>query len=415
MLNPIRWEYFNGLRDRKKTFDDHVRPVYIGLTELLLADEARLEDAWETMERLKAVELQDFYQDECVASRMPADEIAAAPVPDRTALIYPIPLKDALVVLLRFSDGTRQMRVPVSEDRVREVARRFRESLESLDDGFMTDATALYDWLIRPAEKILAARRIDTLVVVPDGPLSLIPFSALNDGRGYLIETYAVGVVPAIRLTNVQAGRGATACKQRVLLNGLSEGQGGFGSLAHVPEELTGIQEEIGGKILLDDAFTSSALKTELERQAYDIVHMATHAVFEGSAVGSFLLTYDGRLTMDQLDGLIRFGKAQGRQMDLLTLSACETALGDERAAFGLAGIALKAGVRSALATLWETDDEAAARVVNVFYRHLGSPGVSKAAALQRAQVEVMADPRLRAPRFLGLIPDRGQLDVGDR
>ena len=398
VLNPIRWEYFNGLRDRKKTFDDHVRPVYIELTELLLADGARLEDAWDTMERLKAVELQNFYQDECVTTRLPADAGDGAAIPVRTALLYPVAMGDALVVLLRFSDGAAQVRVPVSEADVREVARRFREGVESLEDGFMDDGATLYDWLIRPAETLLAARRIDTLVIVPDGPLSLIPFASLTAGDRYLVESYAVGVVPAIRLTDLGAGPGDPAGKPRVLLSGLSEGQGEFTHLAHVPEELAAIQKTLGGKILLDDAFTSTALKRELERQVYDIVHMATHAVFGGSADGSFLLAHDGRLPMDQLDDLIRFGTAQGREMDLLTLSACETAVGDERAAFGLAGIALKAGARSALATQWKTDDEAAARVVHAFYRHLHAPGGSKAAALQRAQIEVMRDPDFSHP-----------------
>ena len=400
VLNPIRWEYFNGLRDRKKTFDDHVKPVYIALVELLLEDDTRLEAARDTMELLKAAELQDYFQDECVASRVPPKESTVDGISDRTVLIYPIPLENDLVLLLTFSDRTEQIRVPVSAGRVREVARRFRESLELLDDDFMADAATLYDWLIRPAENAFAARGIDTLVVVPDGPLRLIPFSALNDGRRYLIEKFAVGIVPSVRLTDVRADTGNGSRKERVLLNGLSEEKGGFAPLSHVPAELAAIRGMLGGKILLNDAFTRGALKTELENHTYDIVHMATHAVFGGSAEGSFLLTYDGRLSMDQLDGLIRFGQAQGRQLNLLTLSACETALGDERSAFGLAGVALKAGAKSALATLWETDDQAAALLVNAFYRHLISPDASKAAALQKAQIEVMADPRFGHPGY---------------
>lgn len=400
VLNPIRWEYFNGLRDRKKTFDDHVKPVYIGLTELLLEDDTRLEEARDTMELLKAAELQDFFQDECVASRMPQKESAADGIPDRTALIYPIPLEKDLVLLLTFSDRTIQVRVPVSAEQVREAAWRFRQALESFDDGFLADAMTLYDWLIRPAENALSSRGIDTLVVVPDGPLRLIPFSALNDGRRYLIEKVAIGVVPSIRLTDIRPRAGGVSRKDRALLNGLSEAKSGFAPLAHVPAELAGIRGMLGGKIMLNDAFTSGALKVELENHAYDIVHMATHAVFGDSAEESFLLTYDGRLTMNQLDSLIRFGKAQGRQLNLLTLSACETALGDERAAFGLAGVALKAGAQSALATLWETDDQAAALMVDAFYRHLISPGGAKATALQKAQIDVMADPRYGHPGY---------------
>ena len=399
VLNPIRWEYFNGLRDRKKTFDDHVKPIYIELTELLLEDDTRLEEARNTMELLKTAEIQDFFQDECITSRMPPRERAIEGITDRTVLIYPIPLKNTLALLLTFPDRTEQVRVPVSEERIRKVSRRFRESLELMDDAFMADARNLYDWLIRPIEKILAARGIDTMVIVPEGALRMIPFSALHDGRHYLIEKFAVGIVPSLRLTHVGADPTVDGRrKERVLLNGLSQGKGGFGPLTHVPEELAAIHGLFGGKILLNSAFTRQGLKRELENHAYDIVHMATHAVFDESAEGSFLLTYDGRLTMDQLDGLIWFGKTQGRQMNLLTLSACETALGDERAAFGLAGVALKAGAKSALATLLQTEDQAAARVVKAFYRNLVSPETSKATALQRAQIEALADPRYGHP-----------------
>mgnify|MGYP000259457848 CR=1 FL=1 len=398
VLNPIRWEYFNGTRDRKKTFDDHVRPVYIELADLLLADDARIEEAWETMERLKAVELQDYFQDECVASRIPAGELSAERIPERTGLIYPIALEADLVLLMRFSDRAEQVRVPVPAVRVREVCRRFRESLEILDDGFMADARTLYDWLIRPIEGALTARGIDTLVIVPDGPLRLIPFSTLHDGRRYLIERYAVGVVPALRLTDVGADDGDAGGSPQALLNGLSGEAGGFAPLAYVPGELSGIQSLLGGKILLDEAFTRSALAAELKQHAYDIVHMATHAVFGNNADESFLMTYDGRLTMNQLDALIRIGEVLGQQVDLLTLSACETALGDERSAFGLAGVALKAGARSALATLWETDDEASSLLVQEFYRHLASPDATKASALQRAQRKVMAEPQFSHP-----------------
>jgi CHAT domain-containing protein len=81
-------------------------------------------------------------------------------------------------------------------------------------------------------------------------------------------------------------------------------------------------------------------------------------------------------------------------------LSSCQTAVGDDRAALGLAGIAIKAGARSALATLWMIYDPAAAVLVPEFYRHLRDPRVSKAEALRRAQLAVLQDERLAHPAY---------------
>ena len=86
--------------------------------------------------------------------------------------------------------------------------------------------------------------------------------------------------------------------------------------------------------------------------------------------------------------------------MELLTLSACQTAAGDERAALGLAGIAVRAGARSALATLWNVSDQAASLLVVEFYQKLNDPAVSKAEALQAAQIMLLKSGRYRHPFY---------------
>ena len=146
--------------------------------------------------------------------------------------------------------------------------------------------------------------------------------------------------------------------------------------------------------------FTTKNLGAAVRRQDYDIIHMATHAVFGGTPEETFLLTHNDRLTMDQLEHLLGLKRYQNRPLDLLTLSACETALGNERAAFGLAGVALKAGARSAMATLWTTDDRAASLTVEAFYRQLRNPGMSKAGALQHAQKQLIRHPEYGHPGF---------------
>ncbi len=151
---------------------------------------------------------------------------------------------------------------------------------------------------------------------------------------------------------------------------------------------------------LLDEVFTRPALQQSLERTPFTVVHLASHAIFTGDPKGSFVLTWDGRLDMDELERLVRLSRYRDEPVELLTLSACQTAAGDDRSALGLAGVAVKVGARSALASLWDLEDEAAQALVTRFYAGLLEPGVNRAEALRRAQLSLIAEPRTRRPFF---------------
>jgi len=127
---------------------------------------------------------------------------------------------------------------------------------------------------------------------------------------------------------------------------------------------------------------------------------ISSHGQFDRNPKKSFLLTYDSKLTMDRLEKLFRVTGLRKRQVELLTLSACQTAVGNERAALGLAGVALKAGARSALASLWFVDDEATSQLVGEFYQQLQNPELSKAQALQNAQRKLAKQRRFRHPAY---------------
>jgi CHAT domain-containing protein len=131
------------------------------------------------------------------------------------------------------------------------------------------------------------------------------------------------------------------------------------------------------------------------------MVHFATHGQFNHDVHKSFILTYDGKLTLNQLEELIRPSQYRGRPVELLVLSACQTAAGDDRAALGLAGVAVKAGARSAMATMWFVNDESTSILVSEFYRLLhGDPRLSKAKALQQAQIKVLREERFGHPCY---------------
>jgi CHAT domain-containing protein len=150
----------------------------------------------------------------------------------------------------------------------------------------------------------------------------------------------------------------------------------------------------------MNQSFVFSRLEQGLKDKLLTVVHIASHAKFETRAAATFLLTFDDKLTMDQLSQVVGLFKFRDEPLELLTLSACETAAGDDRAALGLAGVAIKAGARSALATLWSVNDAATSELVAEFYRQLRNPALSKAQALQRAQLAMLDDPVGRHPGY---------------
>jgi CHAT domain-containing protein len=246
---------------------------------------------------------------------------------------------------------------------------------------------------------MLAEIGAETVVFIPDGPLRGVPVAALHDGKGFLVERYAFATAPGLTLVEPQS---LESKKQlQVMLSGLTESVQEFPPLPFVADELAELQEIFAGQsVLVDREFRVSSFEQRLRATPYSIVHIASHGEFQGDPKRSFLLAYDGRLSMDGLEGVMKLARFRDDPVELLTLSACRTAAGDDRAALGIAGVAVKAGARSALATLWYVNDEASSRLVTDFYRQLRQPGASKAKALAAAQRAVIADERFRHPGY---------------
>ncbi|MFV0275606.1 MAG: CHAT domain-containing protein, partial [Parahaliea sp.] len=223
----------------------------------------------------------------------------------------------------------------------------------------------------------------------PDGALRTIPLAALHDGERFLIERYALATTPGLMLLDPKPFAGKT---YSVLAGGLSESVQGFAALPSVDRELGALRQLLSATVLKNSAFTLDRVGQELSEGGYSVVHFATHGQFGSSYDDSFLLTYDDKLLINDLGRSIGSRMAGGETLELLVLSACETAAGDDRAALGLAGVALKSGARSALATLWEVDDRATLDIVQEFYAQLATGTVSKARSLQRAQMKLIAD-----------------------
>ncbi len=411
-LGAIRNELTTGYRHSSDIFATRIKPIYYDLADIYVGDalnfkntdayQHRLKQACDVIERLKSAELEDYFQDECVVALQQKVRSLEALEVKSTAVIYPLILNDRLVTIVVFPDGRFHHHIePVDTDRVNHEVSLLRRELQSRSTKlFMYPARTIYDWIIRPFKSELQSAAITTLVIVPDGVLRLIPFSTLHDGEHFLVEGFGVATTPSLKLTDPRSLHREGAA---IMIAGLSRSVQGFSALPSVPQELKEIQNLIGGKTMLNEEFSAEAVYAHLKSTSYRIIHLATHGEFGGSPEDTYLLTYDKMLTLDKLEALIKLGQFRDDPVELLTLSACRTAVGDEKSALGLAGVAVKSGARSAIATLWYVNDEATMIAITEFYRQLKlNPSLTKAEALQNAQKKLIATDRYWHPAYWG-------------
>jgi CHAT domain-containing protein len=411
-MKPIRAALVFGHRGFPETFQDTVQSTYLRLATLLLQDAAKaaspaatqpiLKEIRDTLEGLRGAELQDYFQDECVTAlqeRRSANLHNRGPEPG-TAILYTVSLRDRLVLLANFTgDELAYAEVPLQGAELAQTLAGFRKQLSEIGNPrrLRVAANTLYEWLIKPIRPALDGHRVNTVVVAPDQALRTIPFAALHDGRDFLVSRYAFALSPGLSLT--EAGSADTT-SGLALVGGLSESVQGFEGLPHVDEELGAASRLYEGERFVNETFLKKRVQTALERTPYGIVTFATHARIERDPRQSFLLTYDGRISLDELQDFVRISRFRKEPVDLLVLSACDTAEGDDRAALGLAGVAVKAGARSVMASLWSVSDASTAELVPLFLEKIKDRSASKAQALQSAQRHLLADSHYGHPYY---------------
>ncbi|MBW4494249.1 MAG: CHAT domain-containing protein [Oscillatoria princeps RMCB-10] len=382
------------------SFRESVEPVYRQLVSLLLLGEPgqkNLKQAREVIEGLQLAELDNFFRDACLDAK-PAQIDQIDPT---AAVIYPIILADRLEVILSVPGKPLQnYKTVLPREQVESTLRQLRQALSlsfPKQERLKLYATG-YDWLVRPVESQLAESGIKTLVFVPDGPLRNLPVGAFYDGKQYLIEKYSTALTPGLQLL---APRPISGTQLKTLMGGLSESRQGFAALPGVKSEIERVASEVSSKVLLDRDFTTDSLQTALSKTASPVLHLATHGQFSSSAENTFILTWDGKINVGDLGNLLRDRNETGeRAIELLVLSACQTAKGDDRAALGLAGLAVKSGARSTMATLWSVKDESTAEMMAEFYKQLNAPGVTKAEALRQAQLALLKQSKYEHPFY---------------
>ena len=397
-----------GNRPDHRSFFESASTLYFEFADLLLRYSETLTDpqsakvyllkAREVIEQLRSAEIEDYLGDECVniaSSKRKTIET----ITDHTAIVYMIPLKDRLELLISISGKIHQFKAQIGKATLFTEVTRFREQLEQRPiHRYLTSAQKIYSWIIEPIEDLLRSRGITTLIFIPDGALRMIPMAALHNGKEFLIKKFAIAVSPG--LTLIQPTPLAHQ-EMEVITSGISEAVQGFPSLTHVSQEVETIQDILGGELLLNKDFLLENITKNVMEHQYTVVHIASHGRFHSDPKETFVLTYDDRLTLNRLEKILRSGQFRGKPIELLTLSACETAAGDDRSALGLAGVAMKSGARSVLATLWNIDDQASSNLIAEFYQQLkNNPFASKAKALQQAQLTLLKDIRYEHPCY---------------
>ncbi|ELS02573.1 hypothetical protein Xen7305DRAFT_00022880 [Xenococcus sp. PCC 7305] len=292
-----------------------------------------------------------------------------------------------LILVTAKGDAVRRRIKGTDRAQVTAAANRFSDSVfyGLPEEKYLPPSQQLYQWLIEPLREELKAREIENLVFILDSGIRSLPLAALHDGEEYLIEKYSVGMIPSFRLTN-------TKYQDIRDVEILAMGADNFADpelspLPAVPTELDIIAQSLWeGESFLNEDFTVENLQQTQTNQPFGILHLATHAEFlPGKPSNSFIQFGDRKLGIDEVRQL----GLNNPLVQLIVLSACNTAVGDRDAEYGFASLAYQAGVKSALGSLWYVSDSGTLSLMSQFYRELKSSPI-KAEALRQAQLSLL-------------------------
>jgi CHAT domain-containing protein len=385
------------------------------------------------MEIIKEADMQDFFLGKCAINTIKPLDWKTTPLQD-AAIVYPILLPDRIELVIKTDQEIFRRTINVPAVAVKEQIKLFGQALE-YGKPFRKSAEKLYEWLLKPVQSQLETDQIKTLVYVPDRDMRTVPFAAFNDGKHFVVEEFGVVTMPSLAFQNLQHLREVSTTSQE-LFAGLSVADGpsidklpkkvvseitnsefpGKNrsvnvnstqrgilaenlSLPSVEKEIDVLSAQQASKILMNSQFTTSSFKSHLESGDFEKVHIASHGFFGNNAKDSFILAYDEILSLEDLQTSLSANKLQVNPISLLTLSACETAQGNDRMLLGFSGMAIKSNVQSALGSLWPIDDEGAMEFMTLFYQGINK-SMAKARALQEAQVAMIKSTKFKHPYY---------------
>ncbi|MGL5193795.1 MAG: CHAT domain-containing protein, partial [Chroococcales cyanobacterium] len=390
-------EPFNNLSDQEID-----RPGYE--SQLAVAD---IGLAVQMLEEYHAIEFSNYLEVDLFGETATPDEIAQAlydlwqATDNKSAFIYVSALADQLELVMifpqdfRVAGGSSELvastdlaqgliettadiavreTVPnVSREQLIEQVQNLRSELTNPrrrnSQSYLPIAQSLYQSLIAPMEAQLEANGIETLVFSMDSGLRTLPLGALHDGEQFVLEKYAVALVPSFGLTDVTY----SDIRNREVLGMGSAIFDDLSPLPAVPTELQNIVSTFGrGNVFLNEQFTADNFRKVNQENRFGIIHLATHAEFQGGSLdNSYIKFFDRRVGLDQIRDLateLGWNTSQNPPIELLTLSACRTAVGDQEAELGFAGLAVLSGAKASLASFWYVSDTGTLGLMSEFY-----------------------------------------------
>jgi len=457
-IQTLRQNLATDFNDECASFQKDFSPLYLELADMLLQEAGKsknskmrqklLKDAQFAVESIKQSEIRDYFKDPCIdALSSKVESLAPA-----TAVIYPIIFPDRLEILIDIGGKLHRKTSNVNKKKVERTVRRLAGNLRN---HLFYDKLGkkVYSWLIAPVKPLLTKHQIDTLIFVPDGVFRMLSIAALYDGEKFLAEDYAVATEPGLSLLDPKPlPRG----DMKTLLAGVSRpgpvvlqlpeklwttlcqtnlqesnrGIRGFSvkteqlrninrsnpvlrssanAVKHVKQilALPGVDQEIKNLAqilpnlkMMNQNFSLQNFSDRLKQGNYRIVHIASHGFFGGSPEQNFIMTYDKCLNMNNLEEYLKPKQLAESPVELITLSACQTAEGDEQSPLGLAGVALKSGARSVIGSLWPVSDQATQLLLAEFYANLKDEKISKAEALRQAQIKLINEDNFEHPFY---------------
>ena len=249
-------------------------------------------------------------------------------------------------------------------------------------DSTSSESSRLYELFLKPLEEVLIKESISSVLVSADRGLQAIPFTALATEGSFAVNRISFSLTPSLALTDLSVPLNGYS-RDQILIMGSSEFTG-LAPLPFVNQEVENINKVYDGLVVTNEQFTSQRVVSDLQSSTQAFVHLATHADFKGGRPDeSIIHTRDGSISFDAFKAIRR--TRQTSPIQLFVLSACRSALGDSASEMGLAGMALQAGAKSAIGSLWYVDDVATSAFFSQFYRYLSS-GVPKSVALGMTQ-----------------------------
>ncbi len=404
-LTKIRSQLAIG-QERQSDFVREIEPVYRELLHLLLSNNPtteQLEQALKIRDLLQLSELENFFGDYCF-ELLPQNHNQSLEE-QKTGLIYTIILPEATYLLFKGGRKIKSFRIDIAQSQLEQMVKQWRFDLENrTEDAYLFSGRQMYELLLQPLESELALVQPSTLIFIPDGLLRNIPMAALYDGQKFLVENYALGTSLGLNLSLKKTE--LLLSKAQALAFGLSVETLEFNSLPYVREEIKLLAQLVETRQIFNEEFTKKNMTAELNQDNFPLVHIATHGQFNGTLEDSFLLTYQEKISLSELETILDHHQNNfpNNPIELLTLSACQTATGNKRATLGLAGVAIRSGVEKVLGSLWFVNDSAENELIADFYNSLFIQKMSSYEALQQAQVKMLNEPTSHPALWSSLI-----------